>query len=678
MPHRFQLTTTVPKNEADYRVRIYGYPANTSPSLLNDTTLRYGSMESHMDELRVWKQNAPVEFDHELVLDIGPVKTEKESEFAIGQPSIDMLRVDLAPNKAFRHIVQAALEFDTEVWIEVVRIAHVVDLPAMQSGDFLAPREERLYFWGMLDRKEFKDKVIGQDLKGESTSRVVRNVEPYNGTLSMAFIPGMKVRYMLPVKTWLDAVAGTTDASIRASELLRTLIEYISPTSLVAITDDTFKHDALGDVATSRNRCAVSLPCVEANTNTPVNLAKIWCKRFISGVTTTLFKDAGEDTPEGSLYKFKDAGEALMLLTKEFFQFPQFELPTLAEAALNPKGNTFTNRRGNWKGCTRVVLLHIESDPPEVEIDADQDSIDIVHAATWVSTAKIDQPGPDALEPKWGSILGWAVNGLSINYKTLFRFLGTMGSPPVDTASAFDLQYGDSLGSLVDLEQVDFLTQGGTFTCNNWGWAHAFVNVTLWGRMRTQITLTSDGNGIETWRNNVTRNFRLKDWGEFPLMRTARLLLGSMVTEKSFWLLSLERSTGSETDAGLSKMMLLSKEDFLTIPDDRFSVSLPPAPPPPPPPPDRPPHVTITTPTAGAVTGNVSIVGTADDDYGVVLLKLYVDGAFMDVKSVSGVTLGYTFTWDARPPVAAGTHVIKVVAEDTSHQTASASVSVTV
>ncbi|MBI1728953.1 MAG: Ig-like domain-containing protein, partial [Candidatus Rokubacteria bacterium] len=94
-----------------------------------------------------------------------------------------------------------------------------------------------------------------------------------------------------------------------------------------------------------------------------------------------------------------------------------------------------------------------------------------------------------------------------------------------------------------------------------------------------------------------------------------------------------------------------------------------------PPPSDvTPPAVSITAPTRGIVSGNVSITASATDNVGVTVTKYYVDGALIGTFAPPL----YALVWDAAL-VPDGTHTLIVQATDAAGNTGtSAPVTVTV
>ena len=86
------------------------------------------------------------------------------------------------------------------------------------------------------------------------------------------------------------------------------------------------------------------------------------------------------------------------------------------------------------------------------------------------------------------------------------------------------------------------------------------------------------------------------------------------------------------------------------------------------------PVVVIVNPVAGKVVGSVSINANASDNSAVSGIRqtLYIDGVFK--TSVTGGTLAYS--WNTRK-VAAGQHILQVVAKDAAGNAASSSVTVT-
>lgn len=87
-----------------------------------------------------------------------------------------------------------------------------------------------------------------------------------------------------------------------------------------------------------------------------------------------------------------------------------------------------------------------------------------------------------------------------------------------------------------------------------------------------------------------------------------------------------------------------------------------------------PPVVSIANPTAGAVSGSVSVSVQASDNAGAagISLKLYVDGTL----KASGTGSSLAYTWNTRK-IASGSHTVQAVAKDAAGNTSTTSVQVT-
>ena len=91
---------------------------------------------------------------------------------------------------------------------------------------------------------------------------------------------------------------------------------------------------------------------------------------------------------------------------------------------------------------------------------------------------------------------------------------------------------------------------------------------------------------------------------------------------------------------------------------------------------DSPPGVTITNPTQGAtITGPVDITADAGDDIGVTQVEFFVDGSTIGTDTDG--TDGWSHSWNSTT-VANGIHTISTTVTDTSGQTRSDSINVTV
>jgi hypothetical protein len=89
---------------------------------------------------------------------------------------------------------------------------------------------------------------------------------------------------------------------------------------------------------------------------------------------------------------------------------------------------------------------------------------------------------------------------------------------------------------------------------------------------------------------------------------------------------------------------------------------------------DNPPTVTITNPSDGAtVSSSLSVTADATDDYGVTQVEFFVDGSSIGVDT----SVPYSASWDTTT-YSDGAHTASAVATDTTGQTNSDSVSVTV
>jgi hypothetical protein len=89
---------------------------------------------------------------------------------------------------------------------------------------------------------------------------------------------------------------------------------------------------------------------------------------------------------------------------------------------------------------------------------------------------------------------------------------------------------------------------------------------------------------------------------------------------------------------------------------------------------NTPPTVSITSPAAGPVVGAVNFNANATDNIGVDNVEFRIDGALI---GTADITSPYGVTWNSTT-VEDGTHTLSIVGRDTSNNTASASVVVTV
>ena len=89
---------------------------------------------------------------------------------------------------------------------------------------------------------------------------------------------------------------------------------------------------------------------------------------------------------------------------------------------------------------------------------------------------------------------------------------------------------------------------------------------------------------------------------------------------------------------------------------------------------DNPPTATVLTPTANStVSGSVNLSASAQDDIGVAEVRFYAGATLVGTDT----TAPYSVSWDSTA-VGDGIHTVRVTAVDTTNQTASASVVVTV
>jgi len=96
------------------------------------------------------------------------------------------------------------------------------------------------------------------------------------------------------------------------------------------------------------------------------------------------------------------------------------------------------------------------------------------------------------------------------------------------------------------------------------------------------------------------------------------------------------------------------------------------------PPSNLPPTVSLTSPTAGSVSGSVAVAATAGDTDGTVTeVEFFVDSSTTALATDSDGSNGWTASWDSTS-VADGSHTIKATATDDDGATASATVTVTV
>jgi Bacterial Ig domain/Repeat of unknown function (DUF5648) len=126
----------------------------------------------------------------------------------------------------------------------------------------------------------------------------------------------------------------------------------------------------------------------------------------------------------------------------------------------------------------------------------------------------------------------------------------------------------------------------------------------------------------------------------------------------------LTEQTGAGVNGGFSA------DSYVNFPD-RISGSG--APPPPPPPDTTPPTVGITSPSAGNVSGTVTIAASASDNVGVTHVDFYVNGALVGSDSAAP----YQYSWNTTS-LANGAASLRAIAFDAAGNSGQSSVSVTV
>ncbi len=416
-------------------------------------------------------------------------------------------------------------------------------------------------------------------MKVLGTPALIPNTTQYMKPRIIEWLSGCYDGTWPPTLDVLSADGGATEsmpatpgpAYVRISTMLYQLLQLISPTSLFAIDDQRLRHfDGLGDLPMSVSQGNIMMrDAMSTGGLTPFvthQLAEVQLERFFYlfdswqyyGGSPNLYYarftrydaalfDAGLQTngsysPDSkSLYSMKDYCEALVRLTSEFnFEFG-VELPTLEESGM-PNGytampNTFANRLTVWHAATRWLFPWSSTPLKFAYPDPDQQSIQYIPAANWLSSATYNEPTPTIGGPAYEKVdFGWDPEHTNdFAGKTLFRFVAYTVDPytlaRTNDPIGVELYVGPigpppNLALEVEVYNNDGTPATGSFlSSQDWAWYHAMLMMTRWGAPVAMIEFDNYSLALEPYGASNTKagpmtwTYSTGDLGDFPRAR---------------------------------------------------------------------------------------------------------------------------------------------------------------
>lgn len=644
------LTSSKTYREGTYSFRIYSYDGSGKPREAG-AQFPIGSLAQHYN---LCSRLKPTAIPSSAIKTFGSHEVTKEGEVSQGIPEIANLKMECHAVPELQEIVDAVRDPDVQVWIEVVLEQHVEDAE-VRPGHFLAPRKQRMFFWGRLEPLETTGRVVAQERLERGLAKTLTWKElSHKGTIELTFVHWLRVVGGESPKDFLDRFRApyTGDGTVghqnffSCSKLLYDLLAYLSPTPLFAATDFRLRHlqERPGQTDLSKGQMELTLPFyyedgtgLRSNTLEALTLP---ARQYPSLYSPLLFSDAKNGNGDKSLYECENLLELLIRWSAEFKLFPQVEIPTLEEAFEHFGGpivkNIWAARMKNWLGTTRWLFTAFGRTTIDLYADANQDSIEYTPATAATGTYKVEMPSREDLLPAPSySIATGLYQGKQESYKTLLRLVGYGVNPDNST---FDDPM--SIELVPDWNSAEFIRkiicEGQEF--DNWSAFHAWFEINVWGRVKAMLKFTSHGVAIEPFGANDTgeqlpparlcrKTYGFGDFGDFPILRRFTAKVGLLSELAEFALMSIKREPG-----GNAELTLLEFGAMDTV-DGRLEDAPPPDAPPPDPPTDTtPPTINIDSPTGGStISGTTNVRITANDDSGIGVVKLYWDGKFYDV-----------------------------------------------
>lgn len=602
----------IEETEATYHVRLYSVPKG-GPTVMAPgfgVPLNKWQMNAHA----VYLQTQPAfEFDPSLLLSFDKIRLAAENEIRIGVPRYDNIKLTLASDPVFLGIIATLKDADApEIWCEIVCESKATDIPDLPAGAIFFPRKKRCIFWGKCVVQSAQLAVSDQQM----TPNFAQQAQ-HIGTLDLVFkhwLLAIATRYVDPevpatgqsalVKQWLDEFTNDAKSNnkkfIRFSEVLYSLLSKISPTPLFAIADHTFHHPFDdSDSSIARGNVHLDITVLDQPlTHSAVNLYSLaWQLYSTDGLGNfqdflIYFENIDHKNPgQYSFYRLKDLAEALVRITGEAKLIFQIEIPTLEEAAQQNSPLFHQNfswlRQGHWASCTRWLFMQptqTAKDMPDMTLITKKDTVRVAPCGAWISKIHIDEPavfGSDTLD-----IGAWEANspfddGQELSYKTLSRFLGTIGGTD-DQPRGYEIYVmgSDRVPHIARRVVFPFLFLGGSDNEDDWAKYHAKQYLMLWGNPMSILECEFEGNGLEPFGAsapksglvaNVKKTFGFYDWGEWPLYRVLSSVPLGLVEEsednsKGYLVIDIARTPGGDGSLKAIETLRVYSQTPLLVP----------------------------------------------------------------------------------------------------------------
>lgn len=698
------LLTKIENRDGIYHVRLYSVPARSIQTDLSNGFKR-GMMPRHYRYLIDEGNKIPTEFAESLVQELGSRRLSIDGQFLMGKPDYSTWKLTLKSDPFFFDLVNECRKLDRELWCEVVLEQPVTDCPPLKPHEVYYPRKKRVFFWGKLLRHDTKGKALVQSLQSEGNDSLVRVANTkHKGNLELTFTHWLKVNTSEEASFFLDVFrAGyiLPDQNFSWGVFFYKLLEWITPTPLFAIADERLiTKDEFGDGWKSISRGNLRLRRqFNGDTLSTQELYELESEIRKNGAYRALFEFDNTKRTAGqySLFQWKDLGQGLYEVTREFFKRFQVELPCMEDTHLYGyfQDNPQARRELLPQAVTRWLFTEPRMPKKRLHFTSRSGTVEYQPAAMWAKKIKITEPAPSESEapryqprPDYIERINPYEGGQEIAYRTLTKFMGQSESfnwntnqwEWLDDPRGYEL-YVRNAGALpVEVEpvrNVSYLhTELGVSkgeSENWWASVHARILQATWGNVASTLKFDFKGIGVEPFGKSNSKAPKIKgtfgkyDLGEFPLHRSfdsaVGLLFGpdpatNLVTSSEYLLYEVEQQPGGDSKASAIELHDVSPIGVAdrVLPGNSTT-------PPPPPPYNPPPTISINSPLVGAtVAGSIGISSTASDDVLVKRVKVYIDGVF---KAYAVNTFGsvWDYTWNTTT-VADGGHLIQVRAED--------------
>lgn len=709
------LLTHKDTRDGIYHVRIYSVPRREDQERSDNGDV--GSMPRHWEYILAENPKGPTNFDERLV-SIGSNKVAIDGEFLLGAPEFSNVKLTLRSDTIFYDIITEARNLNRELWCEICLEQPITDCPPLKAHELFYPKKKRLWFWGKLLRHDTKGKVNTQEIISEGADKLIRTkTAKHSGDLELPFVHWLKVIGSEPVEQFLLDYRSKfiqPEEHFLVSDFFYAIIKKITPVQHFMVADHRLvTADKYGDSIRSVSRCNFEL---ERTLKGNVNLTKqLWelegAMRIQSGQAqtsnyTVLFHHKGDTGPndkdhgEHSLFaRWKDMSQAIYEFSREFFLRFQVELPCMEDSYHPniPRGyrENLTHVRALYPAsCAKWLFMEVDQKQKRYHATTLKGTLEYSPAAMWIKKIKIEEPNfvySDVVKPsrQYDEFEYPYEGGQDVGYKTIFSFIRQVAKWNTVTGvhDWVDEFHGCELfvrndNNVPDTEYVRYVNYpiknpnapGALFNSVGVTWANVHLRnmMDIWGGVRATVSFDAKRIGIEPFgasNKNITpkpkATFGLYDWGEFPLLRGLDIKIGLLFGPETndsigdFTVIDIDREP-----EGNSKVTLLMRGEYTTVDiplDDDPDITM--LPPPPPPPHNTPPTITFDNGDITGASGNAyAIPLTAIDDYGVVRVKMYLDGAFLG-NAIHGTGNEWTFSWNTLLTTN-GAHTMQARAED--------------